>query len=161
MELWREVSGTKGDYWVSNLGRVVSTRVRSSGKLMTGSRDKDGYLLVTLYGKSAKIHRLVAEAFIPNPEKKECVNHIDEVKSNNSLSNLEWATKRENALHGTAPEKISKRNGKSITYLDKKSGKIVKSNSMMKASVKEGKPAYYFGNLNSSKSKENELYKIL
>ena len=49
--------------------------------------------------KSAKIHRLVAEAFIPNPENKECVDHIDKVRNNNNVNNLRWATKSENCMN--------------------------------------------------------------
>lgn len=155
------VDGYGGNYWVSNLGRVLSTKVNKQGKIMTGSRDKDGYLLVTLNGKSEKIHRLVAGAFLSNPENKPCVNHLDECKQNNKASNLEWATNKENSLHGTSRIRISKQKGKQITYLNKVTKEIKTRFSMTKASIEEGFPKYYFGNLLKSKSMENELFKIL
>lgn len=113
MEIWKDIDGYEGLYRVSSHGDVISVR---SGNLMTPAVDKYGYFNVCLTkdGRSVsrKVHRLVAQAFIENPLNKEQVNHIDENKANNSVSNLEWATARENTNHGTRNVRmgLSKRN---------------------------------------------------
>lgn len=112
-EVWRDVVEFPDDYQVSNRGRVRSkTRVkmRSNGwrntyrsKIMYQELHKTNYYRVRLcvdkikYSRS--VHRLVAEAFIPNPESKPEVNHMDGNRLNNELSNLDWVTKQENMDH--------------------------------------------------------------
>lgn len=101
MEQWKVVEGTYGALEVSNYGRVKSNL--RDGRILKTSTDNKGYhrLRMTIKRKryAFKIHRLVAEAFIPNPENKPQVNHIDGNKSNNKVSNLEWVTNIENAHH--------------------------------------------------------------
>lgn len=107
--IWKIIDGFDG-YEVSNDGQVKSrdrvlerkgnrgwSHVR--GKLLKPMKDWKGYLFVELSGKSIKIHRLVALAFIPNPEKKPQINHKDGDKTNNNFWNLEWATNSENQIH--------------------------------------------------------------
>lgn len=94
IEEWREVS-SDSTYQVSNLGRTLSRR-----KILTAFSDKFGYRYVRLPTGSKLIHRLVAIAFIDNPLNKPQVNHIDGNKSNNTYSNLEWCTAKENTAHG-------------------------------------------------------------
>lgn len=81
------------NYEVSNLGKVRNIK---SGKILKPQPDKDGYLRLGLYENNKKkklfLHRIIATTFIDNPEGKPCVNHIDENKLNNDLSNLEWCT---------------------------------------------------------------------
>lgn len=98
MEEWREVP-CNSNYEVSNTGRV--RRIGSKSDRIPN--DSKGYLAVGLYangkGSTKRIHRLVAEAFIPNPDNKPEINHKDGNRYNNSSSNLEWVTKRENCRH--------------------------------------------------------------
>lgn len=106
-EVWKPIKGYEGCYEISNLGRVKSlARKVKSGRItkeiiLVPIRNSHGYLQVDLClngkMKHHKIHRLVAEAFIPqNNETKETVNHKDYNKSNNRVDNLEWLSNREN-----------------------------------------------------------------
>lgn len=106
-EIWKDVVGYEGLYKVSNLGNVLSiprrgTRSRKE-HLLRQYKTKKGYLNVFLIKKCKSFctgtHRLVAQAFIPNPENKPQVNHIDGNKENNCLDNLEWVTNQENMKH--------------------------------------------------------------
>ena len=98
MEEWRAVVGYEGKYEVSSFGNV-----RSSKGLLNGSVKRNGYKQVILCFqrpiKHINIHRLVAVAFIPNPDNKPQVNHIDGNKLNNNVTNLEWVTGSENSIH--------------------------------------------------------------
>lgn len=99
-EIWKPVRNWEDYYLVSNKGFVYSLK---SKRLLTLDKNNTGYYRVSFYNKGKKervfIHRLVAETFIPNPENKKQVNHINEDKSDNSVKNLEWTTQEENELH--------------------------------------------------------------
>ena len=98
MRTWSEINGY--DYVVSKYGQI---RRKGSENDHSVRSDNKGYLCVDLYknGKRStkKVHRLVADAFIPNPKRKPCVNHKDGNKLNNSFDNLEWVTSKENCRH--------------------------------------------------------------
>ena len=117
---WRRT--TFGNYEVSNTGLV---RNATTGKLRT--QQEDLYMFVTLTSgiqhKRCRVHRLVAEAFIPNPEALPVVNHKDKNKTNNDASNLEWVTHQYNTEHGI---------GRKIELVDT-TGKIYNFPSMTKA----------------------------
>jgi hypothetical protein len=106
MEQWKDIKGYEGLYQVSNLGRVKSLPKISgccfqSEMLIKPHKDHKGYLYVGLCKnakyKYFKVHRLVADAFILNPDHKPFINHINYDKANNNVSNLEWVTAKENS----------------------------------------------------------------
>ena len=119
IEEWRPVVGYEGLYEVSNTGQIRSfdRYVKYSngrihlhkGKVLSPIKDKDGYLQVNLCynGKihQIKVHRIVAQAFIPNPNNLPQVNHKDEDKTNNSVDNLEWCTVKYNNNYGSRKDK--------------------------------------------------------
>ena len=103
-EIWKDIEGYEGKYQVSNMGRVKSFSLdKKDGKLLKPSPTTYGYLGVHLSLRNKErahyIHRLIAQHFIPNPENKKTINHIDGNKQNNGIENLEWATNLENNLH--------------------------------------------------------------
>jgi hypothetical protein len=116
MEIWKDVKGYEGLYEVSDLGRVRSvdryvdqenngtmTRIFYPGKILKLRKDHNGYLTSKICNQSntkyKKIHRLVAESFISNDDKKPLINHKNGVKGDNRVSNLEWVTAKENSQH--------------------------------------------------------------
>ena len=109
-EIWRPVVGYEGLYEVSNMGNVKSLDWKGTGtERIMSPVNLNGYLRV-LFNRNGKrklklVHRLVAEAFIPNPDNLPCVNHIDENKSNNHVENLEWCTHKYNINYGTAMQR--------------------------------------------------------
>jgi len=107
-EKWVEISGYDGFYQVSSLGRVRSMggwcgSAKKKERFLKLHLTKDGYVRVRLIhngkDKTVRVHRLVAEAFIPNPDGKDTVNHKDGNKENNRVDNLEWAWRTEQMLH--------------------------------------------------------------
>lgn len=115
-EIFREIDGFP-DYEVSNLGRVCSFKGKYL-KIMKLRKDRYGYPIVGIYSgrKQVKktVHRLVAEAFVPNLKNKPEVNHIDEDKMNNVAENLEWVTPVENCNHGTRNRRMAETKGKAV-----------------------------------------------
>ena len=134
-EQWRAVEGYPG-YEVSNLGRV-----RKNGKLTSSHRTRKGYWQTNLYKRRKQtlhyIHRLVAIAFIPNPENKPTVNHIDGNKDNNRVSNLEWATYLENNLHAIKNH-LHRHYTRAVKQYDLQGNLIAKYKTILEASKATG-----------------------
>lgn len=142
-EVWKDVAGYEGLYKVSNKGNVYSVGRKDSRGNKCGGRplkpryDQRGYFKVGLYknGKMQNklIHRLVAEAFIPNPNNHPEVNHRDETKINNELSNLEWCDKSYNASYGTRGKRIAQAQSKKIRAVNIKTGEVLTFGSVKEA----------------------------
>ena len=109
-EEWRDIIGYEGLYKISNLGR----RKNKFNKIQK-PRIKKGYNTARLFKNGAYreflTHRIVAESFIPNPKNKPCVNHINGIKNDNRIKNLEWCTISENVIHSFANNLLKKRLG--------------------------------------------------
>lgn len=124
-EIWKDIEDYEGLYQISNLGRVKRVK---TGRILKGIKDTPGYLQVGLCKKGIRnahrIHRLVAEAFIPNLDNKREINHIDEDKTNNSIDNLEWVTRKENINYGTRNERVSKAKSIPIIATNIKTGGV-------------------------------------
>lgn len=103
-EIWKDIEGFNGSYQISNLGRVKSFKKHYENRILKPTTNYKGYLKITLHidvrsMKTLSIHRLVAQAFIPNPENKPQVNHINCIKTDNNITNLEWCNNSENQIH--------------------------------------------------------------
>ena len=110
-EVWRPIAEFKGEYEVSNFGRVRSMKqyYGQVGRIMPQTQQPSGrhgerryFAVMCWYNKKhycRKVHRLVAMAFIPNPDNLPEINHIDGDRSNNQVSNLEWCTRKYNCQH--------------------------------------------------------------
>ena len=139
-EIWKDIPNYEGLYQVSNLGRVKSTPICKHKKpRILKNIPRNGYFSVILCdGKTQKnvfVHRLVAECFVPNPENKPIVNHIDGNKSNPHFSNLEWCTQKENVNHAILNNSlVSIRAGRHIKQFDTEGHLISRWNSVSDAS---------------------------
>lgn len=122
MEIWKDIDGYEGTYQISNKGNVKSLKCGKERILRPGINSW-GYMVVCLYHdnmkKTVKLHRLVAQAFIPNPENKPQINHKDENKLNNCVNNLEWTTAKENINYGTHNERVGDSLSKPILQYSK------------------------------------------
>lgn len=110
-EIWKDIDGWNGLYQISNTGkvrRVFKNKTRElKGTMKTGGY-KGVFLKTPEKFKGELVHRLVAEAFIPNPENLPCINHKDEDKWNNKIDNLEWCSYKYNNNYGTRNKRVSK-----------------------------------------------------
>lgn len=118
MEIWKDIKGYEGLYQVSNTGKVKSLKRNTNNQYCNKDKERKyynihGYLQIILCKEGKKqsslVHRLVAETFIPNPDKLPCVNHKDENKLNNNVENLEWCTYEYNTNYGTRNKRSSEK----------------------------------------------------
>ena len=127
-EVWKPIiKGQNGKHEVSNKGRIRSLNYKKLGitKVLKLSKDTMGYYYIMLYinkkNKAFRVHRLVAEAFIPNPDNKPCVDHINTIRTDNQVQNLRWVTQKENCNNEISLKHQSKsQKGKKISEEHKK-----------------------------------------
>jgi hypothetical protein len=122
-EIWKEIEGTEGRYHISNLGRVKSYVMdQEEGRIMRPKLAKNGYILIKLnrHNKYSMhlLHRLVGKAFIPNPDGKKCIDHINKDKRDCKASNLQWIGHKSNVQKDQAyPIQCEHESGKKFIAL--------------------------------------------
>lgn len=136
MEIWKDINGYVGFYQVSNYGnvraleRIDCKNHRRPAHLCRLIKNDDGYYKIGLskdgIEKRFFVHRLVAIHFIENPLGYECVNHIDENKTNNNAKNLEWCSREYNNNYGTRNKRISQIQGIRTAMIDIKTREVIK-----------------------------------
>ena len=172
-ELWKDVKDYEGLYQVSTFGRVrsldkyVNTGIKHSdkvlrkGKILKARKDKDGYLKIGLRkenkAKQCFVHRLVAEAFISNPDNFPEVNHKDEVKTNNLPITLEWCTNYYNVHYGTGIQRCAKKRSKKVYQYDLQ-GNLIKEWSSVAEAGRNGFTATRVSNCCRGNGKTHKGY---
>lgn len=144
-EIWKPVVGYEGLYEVSNLGKVRSLnylKQRGRIELMKPLLVWDGHLVISLSkeGRARKklVHRLVAEAFIPNPLMLPQINHKNEIKDDNRVENLEWCTLSYNIQYGTRISRIGQSNRIPVLQYSEKGEFVARYNSIVEAEKRTG-----------------------
>lgn len=145
-EIWKPVKGYEGKYEVSNLGRIKSLdRIihckngvdRNVLGELKKQQKRNGYLFTTLYkngeSKFIYIHRMVADAFLDNPYEYPCINHKDEVKTNNRADNLEWCSYSYNSTYGHARDRVEEAHRKTVIQMDLEENEIKRYSSLKEA----------------------------
>ncbi|MCC4492048.1 endonuclease [Limosilactobacillus reuteri] len=151
MEEWKDIKDYEGYYQISNFGhvrsvdRIVKSKGNSTqqrkGQILRPNKNRYGYLKVVLQkqgkSKTKSIHRLVATAFIPNPNNFSQINHIDECKTNNHADNLEWCTAKYNSNYGTRIGRVAKSKSRPVIQIAP-NGQIIEYWPSAKEAVKRG-----------------------
>nr|DAH80889.1 MAG TPA: homing endonuclease [Caudoviricetes sp.] len=163
-EVWRPIKGFEGRYEVSNLGKVRSLNYKRTGKIKEMSLVPDGreYLQVALSKDGSpvkyRVNRLVAIAFIPNPNELPQVNHIDEDKTNNHVTNLEWCSAKYNTNHGTRTARCSDALSQAVEAFDLESGSVIHR---FKSTREAGRAGFSSGNISSCCNQVRKSHKGL
>lgn len=122
-EIWKNVVGYP-NYQISNMGNVKSLNYNNTGKekILKPFKNYKGYLQVALHQQNKRkfyyVHRLVAMAFIDNPNNLKQINHRDECKTNNNVTNLEWCTPKQNINYGTRNQRVRESNSKQVLCVE-------------------------------------------
>jgi hypothetical protein len=160
-EIWRPIKGYEGLYEVSNLGRVRSlpNKTHKEVKYLKDHIDRFGYCKVVLFKDNKisnfQVHRLVAEAFIPNPNNLSCVNHKDECKNNNVWTNLEYCTVAYNNTYNGRAKKSGEKHSKPVKQLTK-DGILV---TIWKNEYEAGKNGFNAKDINACCNKKRNSHK--
>lgn len=138
-EIWKDIEGYDGVYQISNIGNVQSVQTyyrKRTGVTTVRTQpikqfvNKYGYLVVTLHknciAKTKTVHRLIAKAFIPNPDNLPCINHKNQIKTDNRLENLEWCTYEYNNSYGDKMLRISVSSGFVVAQIDAKTNEVIR-----------------------------------
>lgn len=145
IEVWKDIEGYAGKYQISNLGRVKSlpriyicghgTKRKAQGGVLKGTIDNKGYVRIQLSRRTFKVHRLVAQYFIDNPNNLPQVNHINGNKKDNRVENLEWVDNSTNQLHAwrNGLQKESNKRGVQLKMTHSTTGEILYFNSIQQA----------------------------
>lgn len=160
MEIWKPIKDFENIYEVSNLGRIKSFKNYKISFLI-GSSSGDGYRAITLCGNKNKriyIHRLVALHFIENLENKIEVNHINGIKDDNRVENLEWCTKSENSIHALKNGLAKSGENSKKHKLTEKQVKEIKNSSLKGVELSK---IYNIGEMQISRIKNNINWKYI
>lgn len=135
-EEWKDVIGYEGLYQVSNKGNLRSFH-KGKCKLLSLCVGKHGYVVALLHNKNGRkhvrVHRLVAQAFIPNPNNLPYINHKNEIKTDNCVENLEWCTAEYNVNYGTSAQRISEKQSVAVLQYDLDGSLVCRYNGLSEA----------------------------
>lgn len=151
-EIWKPIKGFEGAYEVSTLGRVKSLK-RKEAKILCACC-RNGYLSVHLEDKYYAIHRLVGLAFVPNPENKPEIDHIDGNRSNNEVGNLRWCTHRENINNPLTIQKHKGMTGDRNGFYGKHHTKEAKERMSLAAKARTGEKNNFWGKHHTKETRE-------